>query len=360
MPVWILQPDLGCGTIQYMLYRAVIFTKHKKGDEILHSIVIEKTDTQNAHAFVSDIREFREHLVIFDRNGRIHASRCADGSSLAGEDITKHMTVAEWSFLRKNCISYACARTVVDTHMGAMLVYCNMLASMHVMVGVIFKADRATVARYFHRKATMVDMLSPRIKELVIRGKDVEDKQAFDEVNEIATLSFSAFATAGIRQELGQSLLESTSYIIRRICCLSRMVGCRVNCRSVREFPPRTEDFYGNAFVAIVLNLLFFVYKNSASRTAEVEIGDFDARPRIIFRCELPEGEREVFVNRRFRYRELDECDQLAAEWLIPFECSAYDEGMKSRLRVAFCPKTKVVDGLHVKVPTKRLDYSDA
>lgn len=326
----------------------------------MDTVVLENVGTQEAHGFVTDIRDFHEDVIVFDRSGAILASRAEDGGCLEGDSIKSYMSVSEWEFLRKNCISYACARTVVDTRFGVMLVFCNMVASMNIMVGVIFKEDRNAAAHYFRGKITMVDMLSPRVKAMALRGREQADEQALVRLDEIAHLAFSAFATAGLRRELEVSLLQSTSCLIRRICLLARMIGCRVNCRSTRDFPPRTEDFSGDAFVAMMLSLLFFVYKNCPSRAAEIEIGDFDARPRIVLRCEMPNGEREVFVNRRYRYSLLDLCDRLAAKWGFPFECSVYAEGMNPRLRVAFCPRVRSVEGLRVKEPPRKLDYSDA
>ena len=79
----------------------------------------------------------------------------------------------------------------------------------------------------------------------------------------------------------------------------------------------------------------------------------------MILRCELPDGEREIFVNRRYRYRELAYCDAIASEWMFLFECAPYAEGENARLRIAFCPKIKPVDRLQVKEKLKKLDYSD-
>ena len=324
----------------------------------MEAIIFESTKTQDAHGFVSDIRDFWDDLVVFDLDGRISLVRSEEGRLCVGDSIAKHMSASEWSFLRKNCISYACARALVDTRMGIMTVFCNMLASMHVMVGVIFKTDRSAVAEYYRGRATVIDMISPRVREILRRCAKV-DRNQLAATEELASMAFSAFATAGIKDALERSLSDATAYIIRRICLLARMIGCRVNCRSTREFVPHIYDFNGNAFVSISVLVVFFVYEKCASRIAEIEVGDFDGRPRVILRCELPDGEREVFVNRRYRYRELAYCDALAAEWMFLFECAPYSEGERMRLRVAFCPKIKPIDRLQVKEPLKKLDYSD-
>ena len=328
-----------------------------RGGGPLNSVILEQEGRLDAHGRVSEERAFRDDLLVFDLNGKIRMARSCEGKHRAGDSIRAHMTAAEWEYLRKNCLSYECARILVNTREGAMLVFCNMLASMHIMIGVILHADREAVAYYCQRHITMVDRVSPCLA--VPRRVTPPSDEQLSQIDELLSLSFSAFATAGVRNELGRSILGATSYIIRRICFLARMVGCCVNCRSVREFAPRVEDFNGDAFVAMMLHLFFFVYDRCASRTAEIEIADFDARPRIVLRCELPEGEGEIFVNRRFRYAELDYCDSLSAERAFPFECAPYAMGMKQGLRIAFCPKIRYVDGLHVKEPLKKLNYSD-
>lgn len=323
----------------------------------MDAVILEQEGRLDAHGLVSDVRVFRDDLVVFDTEGTIHMARSCGGKIRSGDNMKKHMTASEWEYLRKNCLSYECARILVDTREGAMLVFCNMLASMHVMIGVILRADRAAVAYYCQRHITMVDRISSRLT--VPARMPPPDPKQHEEIDEVLSLAFSAFATACIRADLERSLMGTTSYIIRRICFLGRMVGCRINCRSVREFAPRVEDFNGDAFVAMMLHLLFFVYNRCPSRMAEIEISDFDARPRIVLRCEMPDDAGEIFVNRRFRYAELDYCDGLSAERAFPFECSLYNEGMRKNLRAAFCPKIRHVEGLHVKVPVKKLDYSD-
>ena len=325
----------------------------------MNTVIVEGTDMRDARGAVAETRQFCEDLILFDREGNILSSRMRDGERLGGDSIIPYMSASEWEFLRSQSISYACARTVVETKLGMMLVFCNVLAAMHVMMGLIFQEDRATVAYRFGERITMVDMLSPRAKLLAVRSRGKIDLEAADRVEAVAKLAFSAFATASFQGDLARSMLKSTSYIIRRICLAARLIGCRVNCRSIREFPPRTEDFSGPAFVALIIQLLFFVYESCPSRTAEVEIGDFDGRLKIILRCELPDGEREIFVNRQFRYTLLDRCDRLAGYWGFPFECAPYPDGLDMHLRVAFCPKIKVVDGLRVKEPTKKMNYSD-
>ena len=200
----------------------------------------------------------RDDLLVFDLNGKIRMARSCEGKHRAGDSIRAHMTAAEWEYLRKNCLSYECARILVNTREGAMLVFCNMLASMHIMIGVILHADREAVAYYCQRHITMVDRVSPCLA--VPRRVTPPSDEQLSQIDELLSLSFSAFATAGVRNELGRSILGATSYIIRRICFLARRVGCCVNCRSVREFAPRVEDFNGDAFVAMMLHLFFFVY----------------------------------------------------------------------------------------------------
>lgn len=321
----------------------------------MNTVIVEGKDMRDARGAVSETRNFCEDLILFDRTGKILASRMQDGEPIGGDSIISYMSASEWEFLRSQSISYACARTVVETKLGMMLVFCNVVAAMNVMMGLIFKEDHATVAYRFGERITMVDMLSPRAKLLAVRCKGKIDLVAADRVEAVAKLAFSTFATASFRGDLARSMMESTSYIIRRICLAARLIGCRVNCRSVREFPPRTEDFSGPAFVALMIQLLFFVYESCPSRTAEIEIGDFDGRPKIVLRCELPDGEREIFINRKYRYPLLDRCDRIAGTWGFPFECAPYAEGMEARLRVAFCPKIKSVEGLGVKEPTKKL-----
>ena len=318
----------------------------------MQSIVIEREGKLDAYAQVDDVRDFCDDLVVFDLNGKILVVRAQDGKLAVGDTIQDHMAATEWTFLRRNCLSYANARILVNTKGGAMLVFCHMVASVHIMIGVIVKADRAVVSAYCRRHVTMVDRISPRM--LSVRPSEPTEA-AFNEIDALLSPAFSALATASMRRDLSASILGATSYVIRRICLLARLVGCRVNCRSVREFAPYVEDFNADAFVAVMLHILLFIYNRCPSRAAEIEIADFDARPRIVVRCEMPE-EGEILINRRYRYAELDYCDSLAAERSFPFDCVT--EGMGTGLRVSFCPKIRYVDGLHVKVPIKAIDYS--
>lgn len=309
---------------------------------------ISQDAIQHARASVSEESSPCFDLVVFELEGKVRMARVREDKIRPGDRMGDFMTAAEWEFLRKNCLSFACARALVDTRLGAMIVFCNFLASMHVMVGVIFRVDRSAVAKYYHGRVTMVDAVSNRM-DAVMRRLDQVDADEVASVADVATTSFAALATAAFSDELGDSLLGAVDQVMRRIALLARLVGCRVDCRSLRSFAPYVHDFNGDAFVSVMLCLLFFAYEKSPSRSAVMEIDDLDGRMLIVFRCDLPDGVREVFVNRQYRYSELTYCDALAGEWRFLLECACCEVDGVGRLRIVFCPKIQPFDKLQVK-----------
>ena len=100
----------------------------------MNTVIVEGKDMRDARGAVSETRNFCEDLILFDRTGKILASRMQDGEPIGGDSIISYMSASEWEFLRSQSISYACARTVVETKLGMMLVFCNVVAAMNVIM----------------------------------------------------------------------------------------------------------------------------------------------------------------------------------------------------------------------------------
>ena len=268
------------------------------------------------------------------------------------------MTKTEWKYLTENCFKFSYERILVDTKFGCMVVFCNMVATTLLMVGVIFHGDRKAMLSQYRHHATSLEFFSPRA-ELLLKKSGMTDDVDYGRAEETAKLAFSAFRTAGMRQDLMRSLSGATDYLIRRICAIARFIGCHVDCRSIRESVPYVRQFNSDAFISIMICLMMFVYEKCPSRHMSVAIGDMDGKPIPVIRCEVPDGEREVFVNRQYRYMALCLCDELAERRRFAFECMVKTDGEGDYLHIMFSPDIEPLEKLGMKTPLTKLDYSD-
>jgi len=315
--------------------------------------------TQTAHGAVSTVRLIRDELVFFDREGDIFLSRTERKELKPGKNIRSCMNLGEWTYLYDNCRTFSYERILLDTRLGPMLVFCNLVAATQMLVGVIFpEAERAAAAHLCRDHATALTFLSPKMESF--SGKPMKsDSYVFSELAELAGLYSRAFGTAAFRHVLSSSLSEATARIVERICLLGYVIGCCVECRSVREMVPYVADFSGEMFVAMTSYLMMLSSEYSPTRTVEVLIGDGDGRIFPVFHVPIPGEEREIFINRNYHYDALRLCDELSERRMVLFECSMRGHGAGRYVSAAFLPRVKQLEYLELKQPLKKLNYSE-
>ena len=320
---------------------------------------LDDRGTQTAHGAVSTVRAFRDELVFFDREGNIYLSRSDRSELKPGKNLRACMTVGEWSYLHEKCMVFSYERILLDTRFGVMMVFCNLVAATRMLIGVIFPdADRAAAAHLCRESITALTFLSPKMDAFADKQSKC-DEYAFAEISELATLYSRAFSTAALQTVLSASLSDATARIAERICLLGYVIGCRVDCRSVREMVPYVADFSGEMFVAMASYLMMLAYEYSPTRSAEVFIGDGDGRLFLVFHVPGPGEEGEIFSNRSYRYEALRLCDELSEYRMFLFECSMRGQGAGRFVSAAFLPRVKQLEYLELKQPLKKLNYSE-
>lgn len=328
------------------------------GEAFFNTDFFEDLRTRDARGAVTQVRDIHDDIVIFDRQGTVYAVRSEQGKIREGDNLAKYMLVSEWQFLRENSLKFSCERVVVDTKCGGMVVFCNMAASMRIMIGVIFHIDRSALVLQYAGRATSLTKISPRMRTYMPKRKMPEDS-ALTVAEATADLAFRAFMSAGVKERLIRSPQGATAYIIDRACIMAEFVGCRIDCRSARTSVPMLQDFNVEAYVAILACLMLFVWDACPARSLQMKIGDIGGRPYPIIRCEPELGDEPIFVNRRYRHTALHLCDGISTVRDFLFECSTREDEDGPHLRICFSPAIKPAEILGVKEPIKKLDYSD-
>ena len=290
-------------------------------------------------------------VVIFNIDGLVLEAYCEKGGIEVGHRMARHMSEPEWRYLRKHCLSYDCTRVFVDTRMGGMVVFCQLLSSMHVMIGLICRGEHEVMARYSREKSSIMDHISPRMYYL-LRHMTAKGERSTEVLSETAQVAIYLFSAGVLKEELERNAAQAPRIIGETVVRWAQLIGCHVEYRLTGEAVSAVHDFNCNAFMAIMMYLLFFLHRCS-SREAVVEVGSLEGRPLIRFFGQLPEGDRDVFVNREYRYGELKVCDGIAEAWQFFFACAAYEHEDTVWFRASFCPKAYPFDGLRVKEPRK-------
>ena len=265
------------------------------------------------------------------------------------------MTKSEWQYLYKKCPIFSYERILVNTRFGAMLVFCNLLSSAQILIGVIFcREDSRAVARLFRARPTSLTFLSPKMEDFAEYTS--HDAESMSRLGEAIDVYCRAFSTAALRTTLSQSLKESADYIVERICRMGYAMGCRVVCRSVREMVPYVSDFDSEIFVVMAAFLMVMAVEQG--QDVEVLIGDGDGRIFPIFHIPVIR-EQEFFSDNQCVHEALLLCQSLSEKKRILFECSLRKSEGQRYVSAAFLPQTKQLDYLGLKKPLKALDYSD-
>ncbi len=321
------------------------------GEAFFNTDFFEDLRTRNARGEVTELREIRDDVVVFDRAGTIYAARSENGRIREGGNLKKYMLVSEWDFLRENSIKFSCERVVVDTKLGGMVVFCNMAASMRIMIGVIVHTDRDALLAQYLGRATSLAKISPRMLSFE-RKRGTSAQEALSVAKEAVEHAFKAFMSAGVKERLLRCPQEATAYIIERACTIASFIGCRIECRSARSAVPMLQDFNVDAYVAIMTCLMLFAWDACPSRSMQMKIGDIGGRPYPILRCEAELGDKPLFANRRYQHTALHLCDGISSVRDFLFECSAREDEDGPHLRICFSPAIKPVEKLGVKEPT--------
>lgn len=320
------------------------------GEAFFNTDFFEDLRTRDARGEVTQLREIHDDVVVFDRAGTIYAARSEDGRVREGENLKKYMLVGEWDFLRENSIKFSCERVIVDTKLGGMVVFCNMAASMRIMIGVIVHVDRDALLAQYLGRVTSLAKISPRMLTYE-RKRGTPDAEMLTIAKDTVELAFRAFMSAGIKERLLRCPQEATAYIIDRACTIASFIGCRIDCRSARSAVPMLQDFSVDAYVAILTCLMLFAWDTCPSRSLQMKIGDIGGRPYPILRCEPRLEDAPLFVNRRYQHTALHLCDGISSVRAFLFECSEREDEDGPHIRVCFSPAVKPVEKLGVKQP---------
>ena len=310
--------------------------------------------TRNARGAVTDVRPIHDDMFLFDRKGFVYAVRSERGVLHPGDNISRYMVSTEWKFLLQNGIKFTCERVLVDTKLGAMVVFTNMAASMRVMIGIIFHSPRAAAVAQYPARATSLTWVSPRMRDYEGKNHGVTE-QDYADAADTAKRAFHAFMSAGARNQMLRSLGDATSYVIDRACLIAEFVGCRLDCRSARSSLPYLQDFHIDAYLSMITTLAVYVWESCPDRFFEMKIADQGGRLFPIIRCVPESGDVPLFVNQRFTNRALDLCDGISGNRRFPFECAMYEDEDGPHLRAGFLPAVLQSEKLGVKEPVKQL-----
>lgn len=327
------------------------------GEAFFNAAFEEDLRTRNARSSVSELRELSDDMIVFNCDGKIFALRSERGLLREGDHISDYMVKDEWRYVWENSNRFDCERIIVDTKFGAMLIYCNLLASMQIMIGLIFHGDRKALVSQYMERGGALTRISPRLRPLCDKRRVPADDMA--RARELVSLASRAFSVAGVKERLLRSPQEATAYLIDRGCRIAEAVGCCLDFRSARSSVPNLQNFSMQAYVAMVTGLLLFARETCPSRSVEMKMGDIGGGLCPVLRCEPCLGEDGLVVNRRYRHGALRLCSGMAAARVLLFECSMREDADGPHLLVRFFPSLKPLERLGVKKPPDRLDYSD-
>ena len=299
---------------------------------------------------ITECRQIDDIFVLFRRDGTVVSVRSYDTRLKAGDNIYSFMLEAESKCVADLCLSFDYNRLLVDTELGAAVIYTDMSGTCGLLAAVIPMVSRAAVVEYFSRSGLGALFISAGAASALGGARVlVED---LDKVCDIFKRADEIFLTVNIAiakyrserdviSDFGEYILRSADYI-----------GCVGSVKSIPERLPKLENFNAEMYTAMTACSILFARNRGKSRDFKAKIGEYKSHPVISFYIDVDEG-FNLFVNERYKHSELEFCASLAGIRETFFECY-YRDGDEPHVLVAYIPETDPLDGRIIKESIER------
>lgn len=299
---------------------------------------------------ITECRQIDDIFVLFRRDGTVVSVRSYDTRLKAGDNIYSFMLEAESKCVADLCLSFDYNRLLVDTELGAAVIYTDMSGTCGLLAAVIPMVSRAAVVEYFSRSGLGALFISAGAASALGGARVlVED---LDKVCDIFKRADEIFLTVNIAiakyrserdviSDFGEYILRSADYI-----------GCVGSVKSIPERLPKLENFNAEMYTAMTACSILFARNRGKSRDFKAKIGEYKSHPVISFYIDVDEG-FNLFVNERYKHSELEFCASLAGIRETFFECY-YRDGDVPHVLVAYIPETDPLDGRIIKESIER------
>lgn len=299
---------------------------------------------------ITECRQIDDIFILFRRDGTVVSVRSYDRRLRAGDNIYSFMSEAESKCVADLCLSFDYNRLLVDTELGAAVIYTDMSGTCGLLAAVIPMAPRAAVVEHFSRSGFSSLFISEEAASVV--GRERVLREDADNVFDIFQKAYEIFLTVNIAvakyrseseviRDFGEYILRSSDYI-----------GCVGSVKSVLERLPKLENFNAEMYAAMTACSILFARNWGKSRDFKAKIGEYKSHPVISFCIDVDEG-FNILVNERYKHSELEFCATLAGMRETFFECY-YRDGDVPHVLVAYIPETDPLDGRIIKESIER------
>lgn len=311
----------------------------------------------NADSFIkpfegeaTQCRHIDDIFVLFRRDGTVVSARSFDTRLKAGDNIYAFMPEAESKCVADLCLSFDYNRLLVDTELGAAVIYTDMGGTCGLLAAVIPLAPKAAVVEHFSRLGSGTLFVSDGVgavlgservlSEDVGRVRDVFQKA--DEIFLTVNIAVTKYRSeSDVIRDFGEYILRSADYI-----------GCVGSVKSISERLPKLENFNAEMYAAMTACSILFARNWGKSRGFKAKIGEYKSHPVISFYIDVDEG-FNILVNECYKHSELEFCAMLAGMRETFFECY-YRDGDAPHVLVAYIPETDPLDGRIIKESIER------
>lgn len=277
-------------------------------------------------------RNIDDELVLFDREGRIRATRMGDPVLRREEDFFSLLEEGERLFFEENCLDRAHDRLALMTRYGAAVVFCGLFPTCGLFVAVISPEEAWVLRAACEGTPESGLALSDTVRRSFGERPDPERV-----IRLARTLGGAVNALCFYKEKRG-SLGDAAQLLIDRACEVASLVGCHLGCRE--ELHGGISDafvFSMPAYVSLLLLLLIRARLESLERRAQLLLFVRDGRIFLELSAECGGAETET----------LDFCREVAEKKELPFEVGR--EG--TREAVALSPTVCDVSYLGLKNP---------
>lgn len=205
---------------------------------------------------VDSCRKIEDHLVLFDGEGKILATRTALASLRNEENFFSLLSSEERAFFELHRTDFEQDRLLLMTAYGAALVLCHLFPSAGYFVAVILEGVPSFTSGFLLSngvsEASKARLIPAAWEALEAFCFDRERRGSFD--------------------DLSQTLVD-------RVCRVAYFVGCHVRVQG--DCSLRLSDAFGfhlPVFLSVLLVLLMRVRQESTARSADVVILERDGR----------------------------------------------------------------------------------
>lgn len=288
---------------------------------------------------ISFCRDLCDNIALFGRDGVIITARSADSRLRSGENLFSFMSMSEAASIAELCVSFKYNRLIVNTVLGAAIIYTDTCGACGLMTAVFPFAPSGAVFSYFTECEHPSVFISGEARALACGKADnglCKFLEAADEVFLTVNLALS-------RYQYGDALSES---LTKHILSSAEFLGCVGVARAASDVYPSFDNFSPEIFSAMTHCCLLFARDRGATRSFIAKVGEYNSHPIVSF-CVHVEEDFELMRGGEYRYPELNFCLESADRRKTFFEC--YHRRDKSAVIIAFAPEIDPIDGRIIK-----------